>query len=54
MSAPKSKIEQWLDLAREELRTMPEDHPTRWMLARQVDLIAKGVRLFGPEAATRH
>jgi hypothetical protein len=56
MRATKSNIEhieRWLETAREELRVMPDDHPTRWMLARQVDLIAKAVRLFGDQHATR-
>jgi hypothetical protein len=49
----KSNIERWLETARAELRVMPDDHPTRWMLARQVDLIAKAVKLFGDQPATR-
>jgi hypothetical protein len=49
----RSSIERWLETAREALRVMPHDHPTRWMLARQVDLIAKAVQLFGDQPATR-
>jgi hypothetical protein len=55
LSAPRSKIERWLDDAREELRTMPQDHPRRWMLARQLELIAAGVKLHrGDDAGTQH
>jgi len=53
MREPRSNVERWLETAREELRVMPEDHPTRWMLARQVDLIAKAPKLFGDQPATR-
>lgn len=52
MRERKSNIERWLETAREELRVMPPDHPTRWMLARQVDLIAKAVELFGDQQST--
>lgn len=49
----RSSTERWLETARQALRVMPDDHPTRWMLARQVDLIAKAVQLFGDQPATR-
>ena len=54
MAATRSEIERWLVDARARLREMPDDHPTRWVLARQIELIAKGVELQRGGGATRH
>ena len=52
MRERKSNIERWLETAREELSAMPPDHPTRWTLARQVELIAKAVEPLGDQQST--
>jgi hypothetical protein len=54
MAAPKTGIELWLVGARQRLREMPADHPTRWVLARQIELIAKGIELVRGDGAARH
>jgi hypothetical protein len=52
VNAPKSKIEQWLDDARERVSALPLDHPNRWMLSRQLELIARGLKLQRVSEAT--
>ena len=54
MPQPKTDLERWVEIAREQVRQLPKGRDN-WMVERQVAIIAEVVRLHREsQRATRH